>query len=511
MALGMVRKFKYGWVVAVWMMPLAGYASPSYVLFDTEGDTGRLLLQVLFLNAVILLGIFLRVRRYRLEISGTTSALQKSRHQLQLMVDNLPHVMIFELLHDRKGRFYFSYLCQGLEDLLGVERQQIIEHVDELLDRVHPEDKKLFVTSYQQAALEMIPLEVQVRIKDQHGEIKWGHICAVPHTFQRKALAWSGFVMDITERKALEDMVQGEKISFENLFDTIDDFLLVCDLSGIILHQNPAVLNRLEYTVEELRSLRLSELYAEKHQGTLLRTLKEIRANEPASCDLPLRTKEGCAVMVDMHLFLGMWNDQPAIFCVARDVAGRREAENALRDSERMLQLIMDTIPMAVYWKDHQSRYQGCNQAFVEECGLDSREQVVGKTPNDLFPDEMAKGIMARDQQVMTTIQPLFNYIQEYARRDGTLGWRETSQIPLDYGAGKVVGVLGVWRDITEKNLAEERLKRTLEDMERFNQLMRGRERRTLELKAEVNRLLQELGRPPKYRTISDVILPEKI
>jgi len=63
---------------------------------------------------------------------------------------------------------------------------------------------------------------------------------------------------------------------------------------------------------------------------------------------------------------------------------------------------------------------------------------------------------------------------------------------------------LGIWRDITEQNRSEERLKRTLEDMERFNHLMRGRERRTLELKAEINSLLKELGQPIKYRTTLD-------
>ena len=57
--------------------------------------------------------------------------------------------------------------------------------------------------------------------------------------------------------------------------------------------------------------------------------------------------------------------------------------------------------------------------------------------------------------------------------------------------------------DTSEQNKAEERLKRTLEDMERFNQLMRGRERRTLELKDEINDLLLELGRDRKYRTTS--------
>jgi hypothetical protein len=61
---------------------------------------------------------------------------------------------------------------------------------------------------------------------------------------------------------------------------------------------------------------------------------------------------------------------------------------------------------------------------------------------------------------------------------------------------------------VSEKNQAEERLKRTLEDMERFNHLMRGRERRTLELKTEINQLLKLLGQVPKYENTMEN-LPE--
>ena len=93
------------------------------------------------------------------------------------------------------------------------------------------------------------------------------------------------------------------------------------------------------------------------------------------------------------------------------------------------------------------------------------------------------------------------DHSESHTLPDGSLGWREISLIPMRDELGKAVGVLGVWRDITEQNQADERLKRTLDDMERFNQLMRGRERRTLELKDEINDLLEELGRERKYRT----------
>jgi PAS domain S-box-containing protein len=203
-------------------------------------------------------------------------------------------------------------------------------------------------------------------------------------------------------------------------------------------------------------------------------------------------------------MFQGSWMNKRAIFGVARDIAGQQKTESALRESQQMLQLIMNTIPMSVFWKDKDSVYLGCNKAFIEECGLAKVDDVVGQTPYDLFDDQTAAGLIARDQQVISSNSPVLNYMHSHTAADGSVGWRETSIIPLQDEDGHAVGVLDIWRDVTEQNRAEERLKRTLEDMERFNQLMRGRERRTLELKAEINSLLKALNQPIKYRTTTD-------
>jgi PAS domain S-box-containing protein len=173
-----------------------------------------------------------------------------------------------------------------------------------------------------------------------------------------------------------------------------------------------------------------------------------------------------------------------------------------------MLQLIIDTIPMSIFWKDLDSVYRGSNRTFIGECGLSSTDQVVGKTPADLFDAAQAANVIERDQKVTSTNQAQIILTESHTRPDGSVGWREISLIPLRDGNERAAGVLGVWRDVSEKNQAEERLKRTLEDMERFNHLMRGRERRTLELKAEINQLLKLLGQVPKYENTMEN-LPE--
>ena len=248
-------------------------------------------------------------------------------------------------------------------------------------------------------------------------------------------------------------------------------------------------------------------MYHPDAQPRIYEVIATLQTNQTETCDLPLYMESGAGIPVRMNFFRGIWERQPAIFGVARDVADYERTETALRESRKMLQLIIDTIPMSIFWKDKDSIYLGCNRAFIQECHLQNIENVVGKNPFDLFDAATAPDVVERDQSVIQTNKPLMNYSESHTRPDGSLGRREISLIPLRDAHGSAVGVLGVWRDVTEQNRAEERLKRTLDDMERFNQLMRGRERRTLELKAEINELLSELGKPKKYRTTTEDLL----
>ncbi len=210
--------------------------------------------------------------------------------------------------------------------------------------------------------------------------------------------------------------------------------------------------------------------------------------------------------MVEMNLFQGSWEHQTALIGVAHDIAHYRQVEFALRESRRILQLIIDSIPMSVFWKDKDSVYLGCNSTFIDQCRLRSHSDVVGKTPFDLFEQATALQVIEQDQEIISSNQARMNQLKRYVHPDKKAGWREASTVPLRNTKGQSVGVLGIWHDITERKRAEDKLQETLKTLERFNQLMRNREIRTLELKAEVNQMCAVLNKPRKYRTTIDSV-----
>ena len=142
------------------------------------------------------------------------------------------------------------------------------------------------------------------------------------------------------------------------------------------------------------------------------------------------------------------------------DITERKRAEEALRDSKHMLQIVLDAIPAAVFWKNRDSIYLGGNRTWLEAAGLKSSEEVVGKSDYDLpWGKKQADSFREYDRQIIESGIPEFGIVESYNRGDSTQAWVRTNKIPLKDAKGNVVGVLGTYEDITEKKQAEESLR----------------------------------------------------
>jgi PAS domain S-box-containing protein len=468
--------------------------------------TDTILLAILLSNIVLLLGFLLRLQRLRTDLSSQVLAMEKDESITRMVSDKLPHIIRFQLECSPSTGFAFRSIGKGFDQIMGLDRERVMSSAKLAFDHLYEADIPALMAAHRTGRDSLEPAELNIRVLDISGNLKWLYLSAVPH-HDNGQLIWDGIMQDISDSKQTEASLEEEKRNFQNLFETIDDFMLVCDMSGNLLHTNPSVRQRLGYEESELHSMNLCDLYPEPLRAEAHQIIALMQSEPSATCGLPFQIKSGGTIPVEMNLFQGTWETRKTIFGVARDTTHRRETETALRESEQMLQLIMDTIPMSVFWKNKESVYLGCNETFIKDCGFENLNDVVGKSPLDLFDLETANSLMTHDRQVVSTNTPAFNILLPYSRQDGTAGQREASKIPLHNEDDEAVGVLEIWRDVTEQNLSEERLKRTLEDMERFNQLMRGRERRTLELKDEINALLKELGREIKYHTTSGELL----
>ncbi len=140
----------------------------------------------------------------------------------------------------------------------------------------------------------------------------------------------------------------------------------------------------------------------------------------------------------------------------------QRTAE--LQESQQFLQTVIETFPLAVFWKDRESRYLGCNYNFAQDANLLSPEQIVGMTDDDL-PWSKVEGaaFRAEDRQVIDSGLARLGMIEIQTRADGNSRWVETNKIPLRNINGDTIGVLGTYQDITDRKDTEIKLNRLSE------------------------------------------------
>ncbi|MBN1948025.1 MAG: PAS domain S-box protein [Bradymonadales bacterium] len=142
------------------------------------------------------------------------------------------------------------------------------------------------------------------------------------------------------------------------------------------------------------------------------------------------------------------------------------QSRRGLQALEPMLQLVLDTLPVRVFWKDLHSIYLGCNLPFALDAGLRHPNEIIGRKDLDLPWREQAALYRGDDQAVMSSGTAKLNYEEPETGLDGSCKWLRTSKIPLKTAEGEIIGVLGTYEDITERRATEDALHRTIQVME---------------------------------------------
>ena len=137
-------------------------------------------------------------------------------------------------------------------------------------------------------------------------------------------------------------------------------------------------------------------------------------------------------------------------------------------DSKELLQKVLDTIPQAVFWKEANLNYLGCNQLFADLAGKSKPADLIGLNDFELpWGFEEAEFYRSCDRRVMKSNTAEIGIIESQLNADGELTWLETNKVPLHSDTGEVIGILGTYHDITRLKRVEELLQRDNEDLER--------------------------------------------
>ena len=146
----------------------------------------------------------------------------------------------------------------------------------------------------------------------------------------------------------------------------------------------------------------------------------------------------------------------------------RLRALDNVAATHALLQSVIEHAPIRVFWKDLDCRYLGCNQLFAKDAGRASPQDIVGKMDTDMAWADQAELYVEDDKAVMASGEARLRFVEPQTTPDGKTLWLETSKVPLRDAGGEVVGILGVYDDITERKRAEAELEAHRDHLEKL-------------------------------------------
>ncbi len=285
-----------------------------------------------------------------------------------------------------------------------------------------------------------------------------------------------GVARDITARKQAEAALRDSEQRFRDLFDNAPLGIYRTTPDGRILAANAALVQMLGYdSLAELsqRNLEL-EGFDPTYQREVFREQLE-RDGRIVGLEAEWLRKDRATIYVreNARAIYGPDGSILSYDGVVEDITQRKQAEMALSRERDVLRALLDNTVDTIYFKDTQSRFTLINQAQARVLGLADPQDALGKTDLDFFPTDLAALMWAEERQIIETGQPVLSREELNPTRDGQPRWFSVSKNPLFDHAGRIVGLVGVSRDITAVKLRE----REFETMSRLNAQLLAAER----------------------------------
>ncbi|MGL4464529.1 MAG: PAS domain S-box protein, partial [Planctomycetia bacterium] len=157
------------------------------------------------------------------ERRAVEEALRERESQLRRITDALPGI-VFQFAIDAAHRFKFQFVSRKSQEIWGVSAEEAVANPEAALSRLPPEDRLRLREAAVKSSKELSRIEIELRLVDPDGSVRWMVIAAEPARTADGA-SWTGLVLDVTERKSMEEALQRSKDAAEAASRAKSEFL----------------------------------------------------------------------------------------------------------------------------------------------------------------------------------------------------------------------------------------------------------------------------------------------
>jgi len=335
------------------------------------------------------------------------------------------------------------------------------------------------------------------------------------------------------EKESLLALEESEN-TFRTVTNSVRDAIVMLDESGRVSFWNSAASDLFGFQRDEIMGMELHDFIASgQMKDQITAGMNGFRKKGTGHLfegvhELPARRKDGSEFIAELSVnYLEMDGARFALGTL-RDITHRKQAEDEIRglnedldkrvrqrttDLElanrelqdrgtelKKLSHAIEQSPAIVVITDIEGIIQYVNPAFTRTTGY-TRQEAVGQNPRILKSGEHSPEFYKR---LWDTITNGDVWSGEFAnkKKDGELYWEKTAISPTRNEAGDITHFIAVKEDITERKQMETEMQRNLEDLERFTSIIIGREERMIQLKQEVNEMMERNGKKGKYKIV---------
>jgi PAS domain S-box-containing protein len=372
-----------------------------------------------------------------------------------------------------------AWRSEGASETFGYPPDELVSDFNFWINRIHPEDRDRVQAGIQAAihsGKEFWREEYRFLCKDGlYAEVMdRGYVV---RNAEGKPVRMVGALSNISKQKEMETKLVEERNLLRTLIDNLPDYIYAKDMAARKTLANATDVRTLGCKSEaEVLGKTDFDFFPKETAERLFKEDQEVLKGQPHV------NREEKIVNAKGEVFWTLTTKVPrrdaagniiGLVGGGRDITRQKEVELKLMAERNLLRTVIDNLPDCIYAKDTQMRKVMVNAGDLKNVGCQAEAEVLGKTDFDFFPQDIAAAFFADDQMVLKTGQPVINREEKAIRPDGEVHWLLTTKIPWRDASGKIIGLVGIGRDITDKKHLEEQFLRA-QRMESIGRLATG-------------------------------------
>ena len=392
-------------------------------------------------------------KRNEAALTSAFEELAKSEAELRTIIDAIPQLIV-----SLRADGTFLSANQAVLDYTGLTKEEV--RTESFGDVFHPEDTERLRDQRDLAISRGVPFEYERRVRRKDGQYRWFLIQYNPLRDQRgELIRWYAAGTDIDDRKRAEDALRASERELRQMVDSVPGMIAVANSAGQQEYANKRFLDFTGTTVEELRGFDGLNLliHPDEREMVINEWLRCSALGQPLELDHRLKRFDGVYRWVRVRVD-PLLDDRGRIvrwYGLLTDIDDQRRAEEALRDSEQHLRLLVETIPALVSRTTAEGTPDYVNRRIVDYTG-----QELEQIGWHVFHPDDRNSHWQKFRHALESGEP-WEDTYRLRRADGEYRWFHERSEPLLDRSGRVVCWYFVSVDVNDNREMEEALRST--------------------------------------------------